>query len=146
MARKKNEKDLYQGTLFDLFVEEMEEEENKQSGDKEITDWEGFQLEAPTAKTATSHQNPTSSPQVKRRLSEHQCQVIMQELRNGESSARALSEMLINKHGAANNRFVTDKPHIYVDVCLYLDQLCNEGICELQSKEPNDRVYVTLKP
>lgn len=145
MARKKNDKDLYQGTLFDLFVEEMEEEENKQIGDKEATNLEGFQFEAPTAKSVTSNQNPSGSPQLKQRLSEHQCQVIMEELRNGESSARALSENLINKHGAANNRFVTDKPHIYIDVCLYLDQLCEQGMCQLQSKEPNDRVYVKLK-
>ncbi|ANE45633.1 hypothetical protein SY83_04205 [Paenibacillus swuensis] len=75
------------------------------------------------------------------RLSEHLRLAALQELKLQETSARAVCETLIKKHGASDKRYVTEKPYIFADVCRYLDQLCAEGQCELMSQDPADRHY-----
>ncbi|MFD2614303.1 DUF3895 domain-containing protein [Paenibacillus gansuensis] len=78
-------------------------------------------------------------------LSEHLQHAVVQELRQQETSVRAVCETLIKKHGAPDKRYVTEKPYIFADVCRYLDQLCREGRCELMSQDPSDRHYRWLE-
>lgn len=62
---------------------------------------------------------------------------LQQEIR----SARIMCELLIKNNNAKKKRYLSGKPHIYVDVCIYLESLVSNGYCRLISKNKNDRIY-----
>lgn len=62
-------------------------------------------------------------------------------LEEGISSARVMSEQLINIKSAPNDRYVTGKSKIYYSVCLFLDKLVGAGECTLQYTSQSDRKY-----
>lgn len=68
-------------------------------------------------------------------------------LAEGVQSARVICELLIQKHRAPNRRYLSDKPHIFVPVCMFIDDhlVVNER-CRLLSKDTVDRMYEWVGP
>ena len=63
-------------------------------------------------------------------------------LDEGVTSARVICELLIKHNGAEKKRYLTGKPRIYGEVCLYLEQLVHDDkitLVEVNGKE--DRIY-----
>lgn len=68
-------------------------------------------------------------------------------LLQGIRSARVLSELLIQHHHADDSRYITEKPHIYPLVSMYIDRImAEEGICRLVSRDHEDRLYELTDP
>jgi len=60
-------------------------------------------------------------------------------LRSGARSARVICELLIKEHGAPDSRFLTNKPHIYYAVCLYIEKTNPDARIEKEGND--DRTY-----
>ncbi len=60
-------------------------------------------------------------------------------VRNGLRSARVICDLLISEHGASGKRFITEKPHIFYDVCRSIKS--NENI-ETTHISIDDRYYL----
>lgn len=78
------------------------------------------------------------------RLEERLKAPVLAVLGQGVQSARVICEVLIQSHGAADNRYSTGKPSIYTAVCAFLDEQVREGAAKLMEKDQNDRWYQGL--
>jgi hypothetical protein len=65
-------------------------------------------------------------------------------MKQGVNSVRVLCELLIKSNGADDGRFSTGKPYLYVPVCVYLDDLAEQGQCRIVSRSQDDCVYQWL--
>lgn len=74
-------------------------------------------------------------------LSQHYQNEILSYIKTGVSSTRVICELLIKNNNVDSERYTTDKPKIYVSVCMYLDSLVEEGILELGINDEVDRIY-----
>lgn len=68
---------------------------------------------------------------------------ILEFLSKGHRSALEISNLLISEKGLKDERFITEKPHVYIDVCLFLDSLVESKQYKLvESKNDySDRIY-----
>jgi hypothetical protein len=78
------------------------------------------------------------------KLSALQKEAILDFINTGFSSARSISEFLIETYFASTERYSTGKPYIYVDVCMFLDEQVSKGICILLLKNTEDRQYESI--
>jgi len=76
-------------------------------------------------------------------LTETMKEAILSHLQEGIQSARIISELLIKNGSTRDNRFVTGKPKIYVEVCGFIESLIPEH-CKMLSADQNDRLYQWL--
>ncbi len=61
-------------------------------------------------------------------------------LENGLQSAREISEQILRDAGPSEDRYVTGKPRVFVEVCRYLDG--REDLMVMDAKEDkSDRLY-----
>ncbi|MGX5183785.1 DUF3895 domain-containing protein [Streptomyces avermitilis] len=74
-------------------------------------------------------------------LYEHFKPLVIEQLNAGIKSAWIISEQLLREPDADQRRYSTGKLHLYVPVCIYLDQLTLTGECRLLSKSSEDREY-----
>jgi hypothetical protein len=65
-------------------------------------------------------------------------------LKEGITSVRVICEVLIKSHGADDTRFSSEKPHIFIPVSVYLDELDSSGFCKRSNTSTLDRTYVWL--
>lgn len=57
-------------------------------------------------------------------------------------STRIISELLIKKHNASSERYLTGKPRLYLPICMYLDELVELSTVDLIEKHgKDDRIY-----
>lgn len=77
-------------------------------------------------------------------LSQENKEIITSYLQSGIRSARIICEKLIQDKRVTEDRFLTDKPRIYLDVCFYIDDLVLNGYCKLLEQNHEDRKYVWL--
>ncbi|MEV2910990.1 DUF3895 domain-containing protein [Paenibacillus larvae] len=75
------------------------------------------------------------------RLSPSKEKAVMEYLNEGISSAREISEKLIEHHGADNKRFLTGKADVYIHVCFFLDSLVDLGVARFMTGDSDDRIY-----
>ncbi|QHZ53376.1 DUF3895 domain-containing protein [Paenibacillus larvae] len=75
------------------------------------------------------------------RLSPSKEKAVMQYLADGLTSAREISEKLIEHHGADNKRFLTGKADVYIHVCFFLDSLVDLGVAKFMTGDSDDRIY-----
>ncbi|MBU9713862.1 DUF3895 domain-containing protein [Evansella tamaricis] len=72
-------------------------------------------------------------------------EAVQRYLKEGVTSARVITELLIKNNGAPRERYTTRKPKLYVAVCFYLDLLVSKakakhiGVLELE-----DRYYTYI--
>jgi hypothetical protein len=62
-------------------------------------------------------------------------------IKSGVHSARIICEHLIDKHFAPNRRFLTEKPHLFVPLCVWLDEQVINGHVRLLYKDHEERKY-----
>lgn len=63
-------------------------------------------------------------------------------LKSGISSVRIICELLIKKHNAPPERFLTGKPKFYPYVCLHFEAFVKQGILRVEAnKDMQDRQY-----
>lgn len=84
----------------------------------------------------------SSNRQVTFELKEDQKQLIREYLRSGIQSARIMCEKLIVESNANGDRYITEKPKIYVSVCFYIEELIRSGFCQMLFRDQTDCKYV----
>lgn len=63
-------------------------------------------------------------------------------LLTGTGSVRVMAEMLLSEGAADQRRYSTGKPHLYVPICIYIDEvLVPAGFCHPRSISSEDRRY-----
>ncbi len=75
-------------------------------------------------------------------INDQQKQAILSFLNEGVQSARIICELLIEHHNASEKRYLSGKPHIYFDVCKFIESLDN---VKINQKSFEDRYYTVLK-
>jgi len=68
-------------------------------------------------------------------------QAAEQLIKQGLHSVRIICEHLIAKYQAPNERFISNKPHIYIPLCIWLESQMKLGNLELVYSDQEDRKY-----
>lgn len=84
---------------------------------------------------------PSSDKSANVLLSSDLHSVVLEYLQQNIYSARVICEKLLLRDGVSDGRYITGKPHIYVSVCFYLDDLVQKGKCLLIQSSYEDRYY-----
>lgn len=82
---------------------------------------------------------PKSDNQLK--LTNGQKQAVLTYLKTGVKSARIMCELLIKNGLTADQRYITEKPKVYVPVCWYIESTGNYKVI---SADQNDRTYESI--
>ncbi|WP_072331614.1 MULTISPECIES: DUF3895 domain-containing protein [unclassified Paenibacillus] len=67
--------------------------------------------------------------------------IVWRELQKGIKSVRVITEQLQEAAGVDRRRYSTGKLHLYVPVCIYLDELVHSGQLRLVHQSMEDREY-----